>query len=1019
MMDGTLNIRFYANDSLNNIDYSDVSVRKNLDDPIINITIPGDNDLYGIDAPNFTIYKSGYELNTTWYTLDYGITNYTFTGLTGVINQNAWDVFDYGSVFIQFYVNDSLGRIGSDNVTVRKDPDSPIVNINFIDPATNNSYCAIEPRFKVIVYEPNLDSIWYQVGGEVVNIANNTEIILDSTIWDSLSQGTFVIEVFANDTLGYINDPLTMTLKKDTLAPYLIINQPFEYYYNSPPSINVTVIDPNFFYMTYTVLGYGPISLNNETEVTLVQAIWDDLSQGEFLIQITARDIFDHENNSVIIPLYKDTTGPIFGSLLPKNMTYHKSPPILKVSFFDPNLHSIWYKIGLQYRELLNNTEQILDVSIWDSLNEGEFSLEFFANDTFGYLSTSIYLTLIKDTVIPQITINSPNNNTYYSFVPTLDINGIDLNLDKIWYSVNDHIFFLSGGAETFNEVIWSNLAQGQFKLYLFANDTAGNLNNSLMLTLFKDTLAPKLVINSPQNNTYWKSVPVLNVVIYDLNPSTIYYNISGTSISIGNNTDEFFNYMIWINLPEGPFIIEFYAIDSLGNTNDSIQISLYKDTIVPVIKINFPLQNDILGEIAPTYDIEIIEEHLNAIWYTLVGSSIQIKIINLTGLINQSLWDIFGNESVTIRFYANDSANNIAFNQTTVHKNIYAPIITILSPSPNQLFGHLSPKFAIYKSGPEIQSTWYTLDDGITNFSFLGLTGTINHDAWDEFGYEFIKLQFYINDSFGKVGSDEIILRKDPISPDITIYNPVNYTWFAVQPFINITVIEPNLDKVWYTYNSNTYDLTNNLTQYLNYDLWINLAQGSFIIEFFANDTIGNIKKLDILLSKDTFGPNITIIKPVENQKMNRNAPYFELSLYDTSEIEESWYSIDGGLTIRYFDGIIGKIDETLWRDLWDNLTQGDPIIIRFYSRDILGNENYEEITVIRYEQEYLPKFLADPLNLLFPAISLGILIPFTVTITKSRYYQSLNDKERKKLGKVLISAFFFLSLIFLFYLF
>jgi len=148
---------------LNNLGYSEVIVRKNIFDPIITIYSPV-NDLFGINAPNITIYTAGHELNTTWYSLDGGLTNFTFSGLSVVVNQTAWDNYGFGDVTIQFYVNDSLGVIGFDVITVRKDPYPPEVTIAFIDPISNNSYCATEPTFRITVYEPNIDSIWYRVG---------------------------------------------------------------------------------------------------------------------------------------------------------------------------------------------------------------------------------------------------------------------------------------------------------------------------------------------------------------------------------------------------------------------------------------------------------------------------------------------------------------------------------------------------------------------------------------------------------------------------------------------------------------------------------------------------------------------------------------------------------------------------------------------------------------------------------------------------------------------------------------
>ncbi|MFX0144936.1 MAG: hypothetical protein ACFE9C_12755, partial [Candidatus Hodarchaeota archaeon] len=1019
---GTVIIRFYANDTLNNIAFKDVIVRKNVYAPVITITSPGDNDLFGIESPIFTIYTSGIELNTTWYTLDNGLTNYTFTGLNPIINQTAWDNYGFGYVTIRFYINDSLGVIGFDEITVRKDPDPPIVAITFINPSTNGSYCNHEPSFRITVYEPNLLSIWYKVGTISIPVSNNSIITLESSIWDNLVQGKFVIEIFAEDILGYINDPFNLTYYKDTLAPRVIINNPDnQTYYNSPPPINITVFDPNFNSLTYTVIGYVPsnIWLQNNTEILLDQDIWNSLPQGRFYISITAYDDFGHPNITYIT-LFKDTMAPTIDIILPVENSYHNSPPILKIISEDPNLQTIWYKVGATSIELLNNTEQALEFSIWESLSESTFIIEIFANDSFGHVSTSVNITLNKDITLPLITIFSPDNHTYYSSPPAISIIAYDVNLETLWYVVNSNKIILQSGPEPLDSFVWDNLPQGEFQLLIFANDSAGNLNDNYILTLYKDTLAPIISINSPQNNTFWNSRPILDVIAYDPNLESISYKALGYSaLPLLNNTPSLFNNLIWTEISDGIFIIEILAEDSLGNIN-YINLSLYKDTSLPEININLPQPNELFGSIAPDFDISITESYLNTTWYTLIGEMLNITFTGSTGSIDQTTWNEFGNGTVTIRFYANDSAGNLGYKDVTVRKDIYAPVITINSPDNNDVFGITSPDFIIYKSGPEIQSTWYTLDNGLTNFTFTGLSGKINQVKWDEYEYGMITIRFYVNNSLGKIGYDEVIIVKDPDVPTIFINTPLNQTAFASAPFINLTILEPHLHNVWYKIDNNIIDLTDNLTQYLDSSIWNDLPQGIFILELFANDTLGNLNNLlQLYLSKDTIGPNITIITPIENQRVDRNAPFFEFTVFDENDIGLNWYVIDGDNRSIQFTGTVGRIDQDLWEDIWDNKTHGSIITIKFYSMDKLGNLNYQEVNLIKYEPTEPLKIFSNPLGFIISSVSLGILAPITVKLTKSRYYKNLNNKEKSKLKKVLIAAYLLLTVTTLFYLF
>ena len=290
----------------------------------------------------------------------------------------------------------------------------------------------------------------------------------------------------------------------------------------------------------------------------------------------------------------------------------------------------------------------------------------------------------------------------------------------------------------------------------------------------------------------------------------------------------------------------------------------------------------------------------------------------------------------------------------------------------------------------------------------------------WNKYGYEMITIRFYINNSLGKIGYDEVIVRKDPDAPIILINSPLNQTSFASAPFINISIVEPNLHSVWYSVDNMIIDLTDNLTQYFDFFIWNNLPQGTFILDLFANDTLGNLNNLfQLNLSKDTIGPNITIILPNENQNVDRNAPFFELTLFDENDIDICWYAIDGDNTSIQFTGTIGRIDEDLWEYIWDNMTQGDIITIRFYSIDKLGNVNYKEVSVIKYQPMGQFKIISNPLGFIFSTLGLVVMLPITLALTKSRYYQNLNKKEKSKLKKVLVAAFLLLSVTLLFYFF
>jgi len=105
--------------------------------PDITIHSPVSDQIFGIDTPTFNITITDESpLDSTWYTIDGGLTFYTFYGLSGAINQTAWDSAPQRNIVITFYAEDDAGNIGTSSVTVKKsilsEPPIPGYNVFLI-----------------------------------------------------------------------------------------------------------------------------------------------------------------------------------------------------------------------------------------------------------------------------------------------------------------------------------------------------------------------------------------------------------------------------------------------------------------------------------------------------------------------------------------------------------------------------------------------------------------------------------------------------------------------------------------------------------------------------------------------------------------------------------------------------------------------------------------------------------------------------------------------------------------------
>jgi len=681
-----------------------------------------------------------------------------------------------------------------------------------------------------------------------------TIITINQTAWDQFGNGTVTIEFYVNDSVGNIGYDI-IELRKDIYIPEVHINLPiYEGYWSEPPLLNISFFDTNPDSLWYEIeLFYG--SLINNTEQTIDPLIWDSLAQGEHQLFIFANDTAGNVNHTYVYTIYKDTIAPLITISSPVNGSYSNSPPILNINFYDPNYDSLWYTDGIMNFNLANNSDQMLDAGIWNALPEGLYQIYIYANDTFGHLNNTFTLKLYKDTKAPIIEINSPNNNTYYDEPPTLRITAVDPNLDTIFYKIGNENIEITQSFQLFDSILWDNIEDGEFQIQILANDTFGHINDSMILTLFKDTTPPKIIINSPLNQTYWNSRPVINITVFDPNFKNAYYRIGSTYFSLTNNTESLLTLFIWQNLLEGEFSLQFFAEDDFGHVNNSYTIILYKDTIQPTITIYDPVENSLFGKEAPNFNISVSIFNLQDKWYSLIGYPEKYFLTENTGTINQTAWDNFGEGIITIRFYANDTAGNIGTQDIVVRKDISAPIIVVYQPVDGTAWDS-PPIIKVYISDLNLDEIWYRIGTTHSNI-FNNIEQPLDDMIWNMLPQGEFYLYICANDSLGHINNSYYLtLYKDTFAPNITVNLPLqNQEVGETAPQYNLTIIEDNLASRWYTLNGGLTNITFNndigqIDQQIWDEVWESHANGYLItIRFYANDTLNHLGYKDVTI--------------------------------------------------------------------------------------------------------------------------------------------------------------------------
>jgi len=180
-----------------------------------------------------------------------------------------------------------------------------------------------------------------------------------------------------------------------------------------------------------------------------------------------------------------------------------------------------------------------------------------------------------------------------------------------------------------------------------------------------------------------------------------------------------------------------------------------------PAIIINSPDDDNLFGSNAPSYSATITDDYLDEMWYTLDGGLHNYTFTEFTGNINQSTWDAISDGSITLTFYASDIPGNIGYEEVNIAKDTQAPIIIIDSPSAGEEFGNNAPAFIITVTDDHLESVWYSLDGGLTNYTITTNVTTINQTAWTALSEGLITITFYANDTLGNLSSEEITITK------------------------------------------------------------------------------------------------------------------------------------------------------------------------------------------------------------------------------------------------------------------
>ena len=211
----------------------------------------------------------------------------------------------------------------------------------------------------------------------------------------------------------------------------------------------------------------------------------------------------------------------------------------------------------------------------------------------------------------------------------------------------------------------------------------------------------------------------------------------------------------------------------------------------------------------------------------------------------------ILGNTSITmsnpglhnIQLFANDTSGIMYESELRYFTvDISEPTVSVITPLVDQYFGVNAPSFSVDIQGFNLDKRWYSLDNGITNISFMSVTGGISQSEWNKFAHEPVQIRFYANNSSNQIGFDVVTVNKDLNAPITTMYfvpySGINRVIISTQFLLSATDnSESGVSTIQYKINDIAWIPYTGVFSLSGYD------SGFYSITYQSIDAVGNIE--------------------------------------------------------------------------------------------------------------------------------------------------------------------------------
>ncbi len=906
--DGQHTLHFFANDTLGNLNYKNVTFLVSTTGPAIQLLLPEDDTFYSAATEVFFNYTAEDpdltqscslwgDFNGTWHLNQ---TDYNW-----VIGESGWENESFETASPWNNWTQSTGddcdwsrnadNDGTPSGSTGPEEDHTLGTIAghfiFIE-ATSGQPCGFDQGSpEAVVESENLDadsndynvSFWFHMYGADMGTLHLE--INDSSGWNSIWS-----QVGQNQS-GQTNDYIYISRSLSEYEGNIKLR--FRSITGSGYRSDMSIDDINITFVPASNKPSGNFTLNLSEEGTSIWNVECNDSLGYYTWAVS--------NYSITF----DVTDPVvdFGAnTLPDNSNVSQSYIYINSSIIENNFKNITFYIynstGLVSSQWFNDSTRNYTFT---GLDDGTYYYNITVFDSANRNGSSSTREILLDTTPPGGNLISPSDNTITNNATQnltgnfSDDNGLKEVILYIYNQtgfVYSQLVSLNGVLSATVGIVYEFLLDGIYTWFYQAEDTIGNLYNTTNYTITIDTTLPTIdfIPLTLNNNTY-----VSQDYIY-LNTSVVETNFENITFKLFNGEGEAYSYTFstskrdinWTLLSDDEYFYNVTVWDSAENVNTSETRIITLDNIAPTISYstgteidtanvsqNFVFVNTTITEINfanITFNLYDGGGLINSTTYNT-----SIKNINWTGLFDDEYF-----YNVTI-FDKAGLTNSLPTRKITLDKT--APLVDFAgstAPSGSQFerdwiyvdsnvveanFKNMS--YRLYDNDSQIinETTFYSVVNDI-NFTASGENNTYYYDiiVWD-----------YAN-NFGVTSTRNITLI-DITSPTLVLTSPENITY----PYNNgirleYDVYDVHLDTCWYSLDgaANT-TLPNCQSISMNF-----VDETGHTINLYVNDTMGYMNSSNV-----TFFVNSSLIE-TPTYKVLSGSTFVDGNATETIEITD-----------------------------------------------------------------------------------------------------------------------------------